>query len=605
MNKPLRYINIFIILFTFSVILSSCDIVDAIADVFNGDDNTNNINQQELALTTVLTIQDDASDIMDNLFVQGMDTLSVIDSLANFFLSDTSTQNVWPDSEGVAVDYKNGISGGIFVGRYNPAILEGTNPDTLIPDLPKNSSRNNKFDNIKPTPLNANSIYFDGGYSEFSTYNAPKISAANNNLSKIGIAPFVQYLDYEATLDVLSTLDQYGIIHLSGHGWHKYYGNGVWADKVTYLLTGEVAQVGKTYSDLWKDILDKKIIIATYGHNKENRYWVSPEFISDRNSFHDKKTFIYIGICHGGRKAWRNAMLDKAGASAIVRYNWAVRVDYETDWAIAMYDRMCDIELNKPKTIRECVIEIINHPKGRYEIISFDEPSFWIHMKYKGDKNYTFWEKEEELTMYGAHIMVSVGNVIGRKRTSYEYDGAWVDLNHESLQFFNLDTGPGDTYSSPGSFTNNIYTGSINNYNGNSRTVDGTIQIAFQDDDRYSLDLHINKTESGNDVWDGGAWSNLTLNTRTSNWTEHIVLDYAGVPGGWDKTDDYPAASLYPNTETKKIVYYEVYDRSDSDLNVTYTTTGVHENGDTWNYEYVSHSIPDNANKIEVTVFYK
>lgn len=604
-SNILKFTKFCLIIFSF-LTLMNCDIVDAIADVFNGDDDPINISQQEQALNTVITLQNDASVIMENLFITGLDTLSVIDSLAKFFLADTSTQNAWPDSEGVSVDYNSGISGGIFVGRYNPTIIEGGTPlDPLIPDLPKYNIVKSKKDNIVPTPLNHNSIYFDGGYTEFKEYNDTKLSAANTCLAKIGIAPFEKYLDYEATLDVLYTLDQYGVIYLSGHGWHKYYGNGVWADKVPYLLTGEVAQVGKTYSDLWKDILDKKIIIATYGHNKENRYWVSPEYISDRNSFHDKNTFIYGGFCYSGKKAWRTAMLDVAGAPVYIRYNSAVRCDYEADWAIEMFDKMCNTELEDPKTVRDCVIEIINGPKGRYENVKSWEPfvTFWMHMKYKGDGNYALWEKDEEPTMYGAHIKVSVGNVTGRRRLSSDNSGAWIDLNNQSLQFY-IDSGPGDTYSNPGSFTNNVYTGSINNYNGNSRTVGGTIQITFTDTDRYSLDLHVDKTESGYDAWDGGAWSSIS-HGFTSNWTEHIVLDYAGIPGGWDKTDDYPAASLYPNTETKKIVYYEVYDNSDSAIGITYTTTGAFDNGDSWDYEYISHSIPDNPNKIEVTVFYK
>ena len=584
-----KYLLIFSILFLFS----GCDIVDAIADVFKGNDDTDLSSQQEQALTTVLTLQDEASDIMENLFTSGLDTLSVIDSLASFFLSDTSIQYVWPDSEGVAVEYNNGISGGIFVGRYNSPIVEGSPPDTFIIELPYDGLQKRYVSNVSYSPLIKKSIYFDGAYTQFDVLNDDVINAANSSFAQVGIAPFVKYVDYEATLDVLSTLSEYGIIHLSGHGWHKYSGTGLWADKVTYLLTGEVAQVGKTYSDLWTDVLEKNIIIANY--KGDNRYWVSPKFISDRNNFHDKETFFYNGICNGFRQPWRREIGINAGASAMVGYMYPVQPRWSYKWEMAMYRIMCDTSLEQPETIRNCIRAIIKGPRGYYDDGIVRRK--YVHLKRGGNRDYTFWENE--LEMFGALIDVSVRNVTGRRRESYSGNGDWYDVEHQSLTFYDLDSG---THNSSGSIVNNVYTGTIDNYYTGTRSVSGNIQITFTDDNQ--LNLHIDRTETGNDVWDGGAWSYLPTTTWESNWTEQIIIDYDGVPGGWDITDIYQPHSLYPSTNIKKIVQYEKHDRSDSDIKVRYEAHGV-IGDENWDVEYISHSYDGNPNHIDVRLYYK
>ncbi len=78
-----RYIKVFTLITTILLILSSCDIFDAITDVFKGDNDDNISNQQEQTLTTVLNIQDDASDIMDNLFIHPTLGEGIIESIFN------------------------------------------------------------------------------------------------------------------------------------------------------------------------------------------------------------------------------------------------------------------------------------------------------------------------------------------------------------------------------------------------------------------------------------------------------------------------------------------------------------------------------------------
>ena len=150
------YFRKFLFIFSVLFLLSGCDIVDTIFG--SGDDNTDLSIQQEQALTTVLTLQEDASDIMENLFPSWLDTLSVIDSLANFFLSDTSIQNVWPDSEGVAVDYNSGISGGIFIRRFIPVEVTGSDFGDLDPFLDDDELGKKLYKQNTVVPINKKSI---------------------------------------------------------------------------------------------------------------------------------------------------------------------------------------------------------------------------------------------------------------------------------------------------------------------------------------------------------------------------------------------------------------------------------------------------------------
>lgn len=596
-----RSIKIFVLISTLLIIFSSCDIVDAITDVFKGDNDDNISNQQEQALTNVLNIQDDASDIMDNLFSSGFDTLTVIDSLYIFFLNDTSIQNVWADSEGVAVEYNNGISGGIFVGIYHNPIVDSSPPDTFIIELSDRELKKSINTSDSYSPGIKKSVFFDGGYEEFKEYDDPVISTANNSFVRVGIAPFKKYLDHDATLNVLSTLSDYGIIHLTGHGWYrkKVFGIGSGTAKITYLLTEEVADINKINGDIWQDMLDKNIIVIT--HKNENRYWVSPKYISDRNNFHGNEVFVYNGFCSGGRSAWQKEIWTNAGASAFVGIKYSVEASWETEWAKDMYEKMCDTDLDQPMKLWDCTIEIIKGYHGYYNAWYVDDQmryhNRYVHLRMKGDGEYTFWEKE--LEMFGVLIEVSVHNVTGRRRESYSHNGDWYDLLHRGIYFYDLDSG---THNSSGNVVNNVYTGTIDNYYPNTRSVSGNIQITFTDDKQ--LNLHIDRTETGNDSWDGGAWSSLTTTAWESNWTEQIIIDYDGVPGGWDITDTYQPYSLYPATNIKKIVKYEVYDRTDTDIKVSYKTHGIIGDKD-WDVEYLSHSYEGNPNYIEVRVYYK
>ncbi|NHZ84864.1 MAG: hypothetical protein GWP19_03170 [Planctomycetia bacterium] len=463
-----------IIIIASIILFNSCDIIDEIMGA--GKDNSNLTPQQEQALTTVTTIQDNASDIMDNLFTSGMDTLDVIDSLANFFLADTSIQNVWPDSEGVAVEYKSGISGGIFIGRFLPDTVSGAPPDTFIIDNSYRNLARQVTENVVYSPQLKKSIYFDGAYDQFKNYNDKIITAANNGFSKVGIEPFVKYLNKDANIDVLSTLDEYGIIYLTGHGW--YYTKSQFGKlHETYLLTGEKAVINKTYGNLWDDILLKNIIIVKY--DKENRYWVSPKFVADRNDFHNNKVFIYDGICNSLRGTWSDELVYNAGASVLVGYDWPIYPKFESSWVAKMFDQMCDTSQTNPKTISNCIDDIIHDKsfgiRGWYTHGIQNHKLKYIYLKYRGDKDYTFWED----SLRGIGVEVYLDNVTYKSCTNN--DSCWNTDDLWESNYFQSGIFVGDGGGS-WSLNDNIFMGTLDDILGDTEVESGTMKITFIDD---------------------------------------------------------------------------------------------------------------------------
>lgn len=74
--------------------------------------------------------------------------------------------------------------------------------------------------------------------------------------------------------------------------------------------------------------------------------------------------------------------------------------------------------------------------------------------------------------------------------------------------------------------------------------------------------------------------------------TEHIIIDYNGLLNG-------PLSSSPDNR-----LDYELYDRTDTDIQIFYTTNWVRDNGQTVDAEYISHIFGGNPNTIFVHLYH-
>ncbi|NHZ86568.1 MAG: hypothetical protein GWP19_11935 [Planctomycetia bacterium] len=463
-----------VILILSMLIISSCDIVDAIADVFHGNDDTNLSEQQEQALTTVLTLQDDASDIMDNLFSSGLDTISVKDSLSTFFKQDTAVRNVWLNNEGIAVEYNNGICGGIFIDP-NTDETGAIGKKTLL------SSVLSPSQSVSPT-LKRNTIYIEAAYTQFKNTTDKNIANAKTEFAKVGLYQFDEYFNFQAELDLYKNLSDYGVIVLGGHGW-------AWPIEPdstkgfidVFLQTGEEAEINNTFGEYWADISDRKIIVGTY--RKSHYYWISPRFISEYNIFDDDSTFVHGSFCYGYRGNWPEEIVDNTFAAGYQSYSWSIGAGADSYWSKGYQKFVCDTARTVPKSL------------GAYHdsLQAIYEDFYWskkymknISIMYRGNRDITFWKPEPPI-------------VFSSIRFEYVLDTYWSPSCYASDVAAN-DYFDFDQYAllvSPINLSiskvGNTYSGSWNAiYDWGERWHTGSIRFTLNDDKTKATSVYLN-----------------------------------------------------------------------------------------------------------------
>ena len=269
---------------------------------------------------------------------------------------------------------------------------------------------------------------------------------------------------------------------MGGHGWYRRKSDGIVDKKVTYILTGEKAEINTTYGDLWGEILKKNVIVVNYGHKKENRYWVSPKFVSERNNFHNKNVFIYSGICSGAR-GWMKEMVTNAGAKFMVGYQYSVKSNWDDFWARKMYRRMCDISYTEPYEIGECIHEIVNEAYG---VHYFRGKKVYMRSYDREGRDLSFWEIEPPLSFSSI-------------RFEYVLDTYW-DPSCYANEYATNDYFDFDQYAllvSPISLTidkiGNTYSGSWDAfYDWGDRWHTGSIRFTLNDDNTKATTLDLN-----------------------------------------------------------------------------------------------------------------
>ena len=390
---------------------------------------TNSTLDTELVYEQVVTPQENNYNLLENLLNE-MDTLSAMDSVLNVFLQDSLIEWGKADEQGIAIQYKSGIRGGIF---FNPLdIPDSGGTITSNYNNSKISKRNNS-NNI--TPNSKKTIFINPHYSypERKKWADQIIDDYNDWFPAAGYQKPIIYKDGDATLQRFEELNGYGVIHIYSHGWAWPSKNDV---KEVYLMTGErysAASFNKYKQQIVNGIIP---IVKLYGGT---HFYISPKFISDNNNFKTDTTLIYGGFCTSYLGSWPETMHYTAGAGGYFGFDWIVNTDYACKWSLDLFDDLTNTSNNPPTTVTSWM----NNSKPKWHWQPWGAK--YTNLKYLGYADLALLEKSD--------------NVV-----DFSYN--WCEIHFGADGIY--DSPPTNAEvsvvgSGPGSFTSNKFTAVWNN----------------------------------------------------------------------------------------------------------------------------------------------
>ncbi len=272
-----------------------------------------------------------------NLFTTlttSMDTLAAMDSVLNVFLQDSLVEWGEVSSQGIAIQYKNGIRGGIYIDPLDfPEIDDENFKHNYISNV---QSENNLNKNVIPS--SKKTIFLNPSYWERKKWADPLINNYNLNLSKVQFENPDVYTNEQATLDIFTKLSGYGIVHIYSHGWS-------WPKKENiqevYLLTGqEYSQL--IVNNFLEDCQNKDILITHSTKSKKNKLWISPNFIAKYNDFSADTSLVYGGFCYSNLGSWPTTIIETTKAGGYFGFDWSVWTSKNAKWNFELIKSITD-----------------------------------------------------------------------------------------------------------------------------------------------------------------------------------------------------------------------------------------------------------------------
>jgi hypothetical protein len=252
--------------------------------------------------------------------------------------ADPMVEQVAKSLQGLSVQYKNGLRAAIMLDpRDRPQTTAQTSgakafvPNSLV------------LKAVGPDAGARKTLFMDPHYWERKDEADQIVQTANARFLASGLEPFVQYLGTDCTLDRYQNLQDYSVVHLTGHAWPYPSEENV---QEVYLMTGEPAdpfmiglfKLGGLIPD---EILPVNIVFGS-SDKKQALFFISPRFIARWNNFNDQKTLLYLGFCYSGKGTWRDTMDTGAQAGASISFDGAVPAASNASWALSMYNNMGD-----------------------------------------------------------------------------------------------------------------------------------------------------------------------------------------------------------------------------------------------------------------------
>jgi hypothetical protein len=472
----------------------------------------------------VINVQDEIGNQLDD-WLQSMDSLDAINQAYQAFTSNENVSSATINSQGIAVQYKNGIRGGLLIYTEDDDFEDKLS----LPDISANNPEGHLKSLVNPRKM----ILLNPHYFERNYLTDQIVQKTNLNLSRVGMALNPFYKNEEATVDRFTELSGYGIIHIYSHGW-------AWPSKhnitEVYLMTGEEANVN-TSKKYWSDLTDGNIPVVKVS-SSSNKYFLSPQFIMDNNDFSNDTIMFYGGFCYSFLGNWPD-LVHSFADGAYLGFDWRVKTFNNANWSVNSIALMSDTTKNQPMTLQGW-FDDPGVAKSYWD--NGDSRTTWIH--YTGDGNLKLWDDVSvrliPLSPDGAPVSVP-----GEAGTAYPFR-CEVSSNSSDIEYI-WDIGDG---SSPVSASNEVnitwseegnYELSVTAKNNNSGVVIGTAKLnvtigeSGEDVTEFvtsclkagcTFKAGIQYSPSGDNLWDG-----LSVNS--------VPLDWSGLSftGTYEETD--------------------------------------------------------------------
>ncbi len=320
----------------------------------------------------VINLQNEVENNLDEWFLT-MDSLDAIKKAQQFFADAPSVSEAIVNSQGIAVQYANGMRGGLYLNPLDNKTER--NPDFLLNDLETNHNVG-----LKSIVNKRKMILINPHYHERSYYTDQIYSIHRNNLRKAGIDLSTFYKNEEATVNRFTELSGYGIIQIYSHGWAWPKENNI---TDIYLLTGETAN-DATSKKYWDELKTGNIPVAKIA-GSNNSYLVSERFIENYNDFSKDTVLFYGGFCYSFLGDWPD--LQKSFADGVyVGFDWSVYTYRNANWSVNLVALMSDTSKSEPMNMESWMND------------SGMEKSYWdatnertVHIYYTGDGTLTLW----------------------------------------------------------------------------------------------------------------------------------------------------------------------------------------------------------------------
>ncbi len=311
-----------------------------------------------------------------------MDSLEAIKKLQQFFLADTTVTSATIGDQGIAVQYSNGMRGGILIDPQNG--LENGN-------LNFRPGQKTITDFSKPKSLvnNKKAILIFAVYRSLWIDLIDEIINIDNELlPKVGFSTISVYKNQEATVDRFTELSDYGLIDIDSHGFAWPTNKNI---QKGYLQTGELANLITTLR-YWKDVL--KGDLAVIMESNTQLYFLSPQFLASHNDFSKDNVLFFAGFCYSNLGGWLQ-ISNLLGGGGYFGFDWEVRADRQKEWIVDLITKLCDFRIRPPFTTGNWMKE----PTPPKWYTNQNRGGVTVSIHYTGDQDLAFWQEPEVETL--------------------------------------------------------------------------------------------------------------------------------------------------------------------------------------------------------------